>query len=105
MADSTTYAQFVTFEQTGSIARITLNRPEKLNAIDYQVGAELYAGVRALRARPEHPGDRAGGRRPGVLRRRRARPRAHAGRAVVAARRGRSSTMSRGRAAGPAPSD
>src|SRR6185295_4153146 len=36
-------AQYVTFEQTGSIARITLNRPEKLNAIDYQVGAELYA--------------------------------------------------------------
>ena len=35
-------AEFVTFEQTGSIARITLNRPEKLNAIDYQVGAELY---------------------------------------------------------------
>src|SRR3954466_3532946 len=36
-------AEFVTFEQTGSIARITLNRLEKLNAIDYQVGAELYA--------------------------------------------------------------
>src|SRR5918997_4837907 len=35
-------AEFVTFEQTGSIARITLNRPEKLNAIDYQLGAELY---------------------------------------------------------------
>ena len=42
MADTST-AQFVTFEQTGSIARITLNRPEKLNAIDYQVGGELYA--------------------------------------------------------------
>jgi 2-(1,2-epoxy-1,2-dihydrophenyl)acetyl-CoA isomerase len=36
-------AEYVTFEQTGSIARITLNRPEKLNAIDYRVGAELYA--------------------------------------------------------------
>src|SRR4029077_11444085 len=36
-------AQYVRFEQTGAIARITLNRPEKLNAIDYQVGAELYA--------------------------------------------------------------
>lgn len=35
-------AQYVTFERAGSIARITLNRPEKLNAIDYQVGAELY---------------------------------------------------------------
>jgi 2-(1,2-epoxy-1,2-dihydrophenyl)acetyl-CoA isomerase len=42
MAETST-AQCVTFEQTGSIARITLNRPEKLNAIDYQVGAELYA--------------------------------------------------------------
>jgi 2-(1,2-epoxy-1,2-dihydrophenyl)acetyl-CoA isomerase len=42
MAETST-AQYVTFEQTGSIARITLNRPEKLNAIDYQVGAELYA--------------------------------------------------------------
>src|SRR5215210_4726412 len=41
MADMGT-AQYVTFDQTGSIARITLNRPEKLNAIDYQVGAELY---------------------------------------------------------------
>ena len=40
---ATDAAQFVTFEQTGSIARITLNRPEKLNAINYQVGAELYA--------------------------------------------------------------
>jgi 2-(1,2-epoxy-1,2-dihydrophenyl)acetyl-CoA isomerase len=35
-------AQFVTFEQTGSIVRITLNRPEKLNAIDHQVGLDLY---------------------------------------------------------------
>jgi 2-(1,2-epoxy-1,2-dihydrophenyl)acetyl-CoA isomerase len=38
----TSTAQYVTFEKTGSVARITLNRPEKLNAIDYQVGAELY---------------------------------------------------------------
>jgi 2-(1,2-epoxy-1,2-dihydrophenyl)acetyl-CoA isomerase len=42
MAD-TSSAQYVTFEQTGSIARITLNRPEKLNAIDHQLGIELYA--------------------------------------------------------------
>ncbi len=35
-------AQYVTFEQTGAIGRITLNRPEKLNAIDHQVGLELY---------------------------------------------------------------
>ncbi len=36
-------ARYVTFEQTGAIGRITLNRPEKLNAIDFQVGNELYA--------------------------------------------------------------
>jgi 2-(1,2-epoxy-1,2-dihydrophenyl)acetyl-CoA isomerase len=40
--NSTTQYEFVTREQTGSIMRITLNRPQKLNAIDYQVGAELF---------------------------------------------------------------
>src|SRR4051812_32805063 len=55
MSDTST-AQYVTFEQTGSIARITLNRPEKLNAIDYQVGAELYAAFE--RCEPD-PGIRA----------------------------------------------
>ncbi|MFN8525675.1 MAG: enoyl-CoA hydratase-related protein [Chloroflexota bacterium] len=34
--------QYVTFEQTGSIARITLQRPEKLNAINHEVGLQLY---------------------------------------------------------------
>jgi 2-(1,2-epoxy-1,2-dihydrophenyl)acetyl-CoA isomerase len=37
-----TEPQLVTFEQTGAIGRITLNRPQKLNAIDHQVGMELY---------------------------------------------------------------
>src|SRR3954453_4237727 len=41
MSDNGT-AEYVTREQNGSIMRITLNRPAKLNAIDYQVGAELY---------------------------------------------------------------
>ncbi|MCC7368011.1 MAG: enoyl-CoA hydratase/isomerase family protein [Chloroflexi bacterium] len=40
--NGTAQYEYVTREQTGSIMRITLNRPEKLNAIDYQVGAELY---------------------------------------------------------------
>ena len=69
------YAHYVTFEQTGAIARITLNRPEKLNAIDYQVGGELYEAFERCE-RPEHPRDRAGGGRPGVLRWRRAGARA-----------------------------
>jgi 2-(1,2-epoxy-1,2-dihydrophenyl)acetyl-CoA isomerase len=51
MADAST-AQYVTFEKTGAIARITLNRPEKLNAIDYQVGAELYAAFQRCEPDP-----------------------------------------------------
>jgi len=39
---SETTAKYVKTERNGSIVTITLNRPEKLNAIDYQVGAELY---------------------------------------------------------------
>jgi 2-(1,2-epoxy-1,2-dihydrophenyl)acetyl-CoA isomerase len=35
-------SRFVTFEQTGPIARITLNRPDKLNAIHMELGLELY---------------------------------------------------------------
>ena len=30
------------FEQTGALARITLDRPDKLNAINYEAGLELY---------------------------------------------------------------
>ena len=43
MASNGTAAyEYVTREQTDSIVRITLNRPAKLNAIDPQLGAELY---------------------------------------------------------------
>ncbi len=35
--------QVVRFEQDGAVARITLDRPEKLNAIDHQLGLQLYA--------------------------------------------------------------
>jgi 2-(1,2-epoxy-1,2-dihydrophenyl)acetyl-CoA isomerase len=33
----------VLFEQMGSLARITLNRPDKLNAIDHDLGLQLWA--------------------------------------------------------------
>jgi 2-(1,2-epoxy-1,2-dihydrophenyl)acetyl-CoA isomerase len=32
----------VRFEQSGAVARITLNRPDKLNAIDHETGVQLY---------------------------------------------------------------
>jgi 2-(1,2-epoxy-1,2-dihydrophenyl)acetyl-CoA isomerase len=34
--------RFVLFEQTGSVARITLDRPDKLNAINHEVGMQLW---------------------------------------------------------------
>ena len=34
--------RYVAFERGGAIARITLNRPDKLNAINYELGGELY---------------------------------------------------------------
>jgi 2-(1,2-epoxy-1,2-dihydrophenyl)acetyl-CoA isomerase len=34
--------QVLLFEQNGAVARITLNRPEKLNAIDHRLGLRLY---------------------------------------------------------------
>jgi 2-(1,2-epoxy-1,2-dihydrophenyl)acetyl-CoA isomerase len=36
---------YVLFERNGSIARITLNRPEKLNAINFEVGLELFQAL------------------------------------------------------------
>jgi 2-(1,2-epoxy-1,2-dihydrophenyl)acetyl-CoA isomerase len=33
----------VLFDQTGSVARITLNRPDQLNAIDHELGLQLWA--------------------------------------------------------------
>jgi len=44
--------RYVTFEQTGAIGRITLNRPEKLNAIDHQLGLELYEAFSRIEDEP-----------------------------------------------------
>src|SRR5215471_675017 len=35
-------AASVIFEKAGPIARITLDRPDKLNAIDYELGLQLW---------------------------------------------------------------
>jgi 2-(1,2-epoxy-1,2-dihydrophenyl)acetyl-CoA isomerase len=37
-----TDGQILMFEQAGAVARITLNRPEKLNAINHELGLQLY---------------------------------------------------------------
>jgi len=39
-----TYERLIV-EKSGGIAKITLNRPEKLNAIDVKLGAELYSAL------------------------------------------------------------
>jgi 2-(1,2-epoxy-1,2-dihydrophenyl)acetyl-CoA isomerase len=53
VTNSTNEPPLVTFERTGAVARITLNRPDKLNAIDFALGTELYRAF----ARCEHDGD------------------------------------------------
>lgn len=50
--NATNEPPLVTFEQTGAVARITLNRPDKLNAIDFALGLELHGAL----ARCEHDG-------------------------------------------------
>src|SRR6476646_1107544 len=42
----------VLFEQTDAIARITLNRPDKLNAIDHQLGVQLWAAFARCQDEP-----------------------------------------------------
>jgi len=58
----------VLYERDGRIARITLNRPDVLNAIDDDVPRELAAAVGARRRRRCRACHRAGGRGPGLLR-------------------------------------
>lgn len=44
--------RFVVFEQVGSIARITLDRPEKLNAINHEVGLQLWEAFARCQDQP-----------------------------------------------------
>lgn len=44
--------RFVLFEQTGSIARITLDRPDKLNAINHEVGLQLFEAFARCQDQP-----------------------------------------------------
>jgi enoyl-CoA hydratase/carnithine racemase len=46
-------AGVVSYEREGHVARITLRRPERLNAIDAAVNAELVAAVERLDADPQ----------------------------------------------------
>jgi 2-(1,2-epoxy-1,2-dihydrophenyl)acetyl-CoA isomerase len=39
----------VLFEQTGAVARITLNRPDKLNAINHELGLQLWGAFERCR--------------------------------------------------------
>jgi enoyl-CoA hydratase len=52
-------AQFVAVERAGAVAVITIQRPEKLNALDAQVVAELEAAFLALAAGSEGDAVRA----------------------------------------------
>src|SRR5689334_17392650 len=44
--------RYVLLEQTGSIARITLDRPEKLNAINHEVGLQLWEALARCQDQP-----------------------------------------------------
>ena len=62
-------ANKVIYEKDGRIGRITLNRPEVMNAIDDDVPVELADCVARANADRRGPRHRAGGSRRGVLRR------------------------------------
>ena len=60
----------VLFEIDGQIAVITLNRPQKLNAVTPEMADAIVAAVKRMQRQRHHPlRDRHGRRRPGVLRR------------------------------------
>ena len=47
-----TTAELVLFEQNASIARITLNRPDKLNAINHELGIQLWEAFARCQDQP-----------------------------------------------------
>ena len=64
-----TAAPTVTYETRDRKAYLTLDRPERLNAIDDVMPARDPGGGRAGERRRRRPGDRAAGQRAGLLRR------------------------------------
>jgi 2-(1,2-epoxy-1,2-dihydrophenyl)acetyl-CoA isomerase len=48
----TTPQEYVRFERTESIARITLNRPDKLNAINHEAGLQLWDAFARCQGEP-----------------------------------------------------
>lgn len=48
----TTEPEYVRFEQSGSIARITLNRPDRLNAINHEAGVQLWEAFARCQSEP-----------------------------------------------------
>ena len=67
------YAQIQLDRPHPRVLRITMNKPEQLNAIDQATHAELAADLARRRCRPGHRGGHHDRRRAGVLRRRRSR--------------------------------
>ena len=59
----------LTYGKDDRIARITLNRPERLNAIDDAMPGEIRRAVEEANADDARARDRARGRGPRVLRR------------------------------------
>ncbi|MBV9577119.1 MAG: enoyl-CoA hydratase/isomerase family protein [Chloroflexi bacterium] len=49
---ASTEPSYVVFEQTGSIAHITLDRPDKLNAINHELGLQLWDALARCQDEP-----------------------------------------------------
>ena len=59
----------ILIERDAPVATITMNRPEKRNALSSEMMRELIDALRELSARTRRARHRARGQRPGLLRR------------------------------------